>query len=627
MANDLTTNIIQYGSRTFGDIRTDLISYIRQAYPEVLSDFTDSSIGAIMIDLNAGVTNNLSINTDRAFQETQLEYAQQRASILNIAKNMGFNIPARRPSVTVIDFTVTIPVLGDKPDASYYPQLKSGAQILGGGKVFETQTIIDWSSPISNLGDPNRSIIPNTDSNGIIVNYSVTKREVVINGSTSIFKRAISSTDVVPFFAITLPDPDVLEIDGIILLEGTNYSVNPSTGDFDPSMDGVYDSAIGSIVNHFYEVDYLAQQRVFVANTSSSLPNTNTDGLKAGTWIDVTKKFIKEFDINGYCKIIFGSGDADVDAFKSGFLKLGVSNQYFLENFLNNTALGEKLLANYTLFIQYRTGGGSNSNVGAGTLTQLGNYNLTVQGSRQDYNQTVQRSLTVNNPIPAIGGNDGLSIEQIRQLIKYNFSGQNRDVNLTDYLLQLYKMPGQFGSPFRANAMKLNNKVVISTLGIGSDGKLDNTSTTLMNENISEYLSQFRMLNDYVEVTNGKIFNLAFEVDVYVENVTDNQVANSIITLVRNYLDINNYEMNQDLFLGLLQREILSANGVINVIDIKVYNRVGGSYSNNVISQDVNPSTGEITIINNTIHSTEDSMFEIRYPEKDITVYLRKSTG
>jgi hypothetical protein len=54
---------------------------------------------------------------------------------------------------------------------------------------------------------------------------------------------------------------------------------------------------------------------------------------------------------------------------------------------------------------------------------------------------------------------------------------------------------------------------------------------------------------------------------------------------------------------------------------------VGGQYSNNVISQDINPSTGEITIINNTIHSTEDSMFEIKFPEKDITVFLRKSTG
>jgi len=34
-----TTNLVQYGSRTFGEIRTDLISLIRQMYPEVLSDF------------------------------------------------------------------------------------------------------------------------------------------------------------------------------------------------------------------------------------------------------------------------------------------------------------------------------------------------------------------------------------------------------------------------------------------------------------------------------------------------------------------------------------------------------------------------------------------------------------
>ena len=617
MAVDTTTNVIQYGSRTFGEIRTDLISLIRQTYPEVLSDFTDSSVGAIMIDLNAGVGNNLSVNLDRAFQETQLEYAQQRASILNLAKNMGFNIPARRPSVTVVDFTVTIPVLGDSPDSSYYPILAAGAQVLGGGKIFETTDNIDWHSAVSNLGDPNRSIIPNTDSNGTIINYSVTKREVVTNGSTNVYKRIISSTDIIPFFTVTLPDPDVIEITAIYLMPGTNYSSTPTASDF---------ATIGKDLE-YYEVDFLAQQRVFIQDPNNSQLNSNTNNLQAATWIDVTKKFIKEFTINGYCKIIFGSGDADVNAFKEGFLKEGVSNRYFLENFLNNTALGEKLLANYTLFIQYRTGGGSNSNVGSGTLTQLGGYNLTVQGSRQDYNQTVQRSLAVNNPIPAIGGNDGLSVEQIRQLIKYNFSSQFRDVTLSDYLLQMYKMPGKFGSPFRANAFKLNNKVVISILDIGADGKLSNSSNTLLKENITEYLTQFRMINDYIEVKDGKIFNLAFEVDVYVDNIADNQIANSIITLVRNYLDINNYEMNQDIFLGRLQREILSANGVINVIDIKVFNRVGGQYSNNVVSQAVDPTTGEITIINNTIYSTADSMFEIKNPEKDITIFLHKSTS
>jgi hypothetical protein len=509
-----TTNIIKYGSRTFGEIRTDLISFIRQTYPTILSDFTDSSIGSMLIDLNAGVGNNLSVNTDRAFQETQLEYAQQRASILNIAKNMGFNIPAKRPSVTVVDFTVLIPVLGDKPDASYYPVLDAGAQIIGGGKVFETQNVIDWSSPYSSLGDPNRSIIPNLDSNGVIVSYNVTKREVVVNGTSSIYKTIITSNNVVPFFSITLPDPDVIEIESIILLEGTNYNTNPTASEFNNS------------ANRYYEVDYLAQQKVFVENTQSSQLNVQANGVKAAQWIDVTKKFIKEFTSNGYCKVTFGSGDSDIDAFKSGFLKEGVSNKYFLENFLNNTALGEKLKAGYTLFVKYRTGGGSSSNIGARALTQLGNYTLTSNGSRQDYRQNVVRSLKVNNPIPAIGGNDGLSVEQIRQLIKYNFSSQMRDVTLTDYLLQIYKMPGKFGSPFRANALKLDNKVIIPILDIGADGKLSNTSNSLLKENIAEYLSQYRMINDYIEIRDGKIFNLAFDIDVYVENIADNQIAN-----------------------------------------------------------------------------------------------------
>jgi len=611
-----TTNVIRYGSRTFGEIREDLIALIRQSYPEILSDFTDSSVGAMLIDLNAGVTNNLSINTDRAFQETQLEYAQQRSSILNIAKNMGFNIPARRPSVTVVDFSVTVPVLGNAPDASYYPILSAGAQIVGGGKTFEIQNNIDWNTAISSLGDPNRSIIPTLDSNGIPVNYIVTKREVVLNGATSIYKKVITASEVVPFFSITLPDPDVLEIDSVILLEGTNYSNDPTTEQFnDPE-------------NKYYEVDFLAQQRVFVDDELSSSGSTNTNNIKAARWTDITKKFIKEYTPNGYCKLTFGSGDADVDAFKDGFLKAGVSNRQFLDNFLNNTALGEKLKANYTLFVKYRTGGGSASNIGANVLTQMGAYDMTVQGSRQQVNQQVRRSLTVNNPIPAIGGNDGLTTEQIRQLVKYNFSAQQRATTLTDYLLQVYKMPGEYGSPYRANAYKLNNKVVIPIIGIGADGKLDNTSNSLLQENITEWLTEFRMVNDYIEIKDGQIFNLGFEVDVYVENRAENQIANNIVNTISDYFDTDEHEMNEDVYLGRLEKQILDVNGVINIISLKVFNLVGGDYSVNTVTQPIsNTTTGEIRIENNTIYSTPDSMFEIKYPKKDIKVSMRKKVS
>jgi hypothetical protein len=584
-------NVVRYGSRTFSEVKEDLIALIRQQYPDVLSDFTDSSVGSMLIDLNAGVSNSLSVNTDRAFQETQLEYAQKRNSILNIAKNLGFNIPARRPSVTVVDFTVTVPVSGDRPDASYYPTLAAGSQVIGGGKIFEIQDTIDWNSPISTLGDPNRSIIPNLDANGIIVSYNVTKREVVVNGSTNIFKRVITSENVRPFFSIILPDSDVIDIEGVILKEGTNFSTDPSISEFNPAMDGQEG------ILHYYEVDYLAQQNVFIENPSAPINSgsqQNHDGLRAARWERVTKKFIREFTPNGFCKLTFGSGDAESDPFEEGLLKEGITNRQFLQNFLNNTALGEQLRANYTLFVRYRTGGGVNSNIGAETITSLGAFTLNVNGSRQDLNQQVRRSLTVNNPIPAMGGNDGLSIEQIRQLIKYNFSSQNRSVTLTDYLLQVYKMPGEFGSPFRANAYKENNKVVIPILSINAEGKLSNTSNSLLKENLTEYLSGYRMLNDYVEVKDGQIFNLAFDIDVYVQNISDTTIANNIITIVRDYFDINKYEMNTDIFLGQLESKILEANGVINIIDIKVYNRVGGQYSNNTISQSIlDTGTGE----------------------------------
>ncbi|MFW6219453.1 MAG: hypothetical protein ACOC33_01165 [bacterium] len=615
MANGVTsTNVVNFGSRTFSEIRSDLISLIRESYPEVLSDFTDSSVGAMLIDLNAGVANSLSVNIDRNYQETSLQYAQQRASILNIAKNLGFNIPPKRPSATVVDFTVTIPVLGDKPDPSYYPVLSPGAQVIGGGKTFETQETIDWNSPISNLGDPNRAIVPNLDSNGIIQSYNVTKREVVINGSTSVYKRVINTEDVIPFFTITLPDPDVIEIESIILKEGTNFTTNPPVADF-------YNDEY-----RYYEVDYLAQQRIFMEDRSST-NNTSDDGLKAARWFDIQKKFIKEFTPNGFTKITFGSGDPTSTPFEEGLLKQGVTNRQFLKSFLENTALGLKLRANHTLFIRYRTGGGTNSNVGTNVLTSLGAVQLRVQGSRQDFNRSVQRSLSVTNPIPAMGGNDGLSIEQIRNLISYNFSSQNRDVTLTDYLLQVYKMPGTFGSPFRANAYKENNKIVIPILGISADGKLSNTSNSLLMENLTEYLSGYRMINDYIEVKNGKIINLSFDIEVQIENISDNQIANNIITTVKNFMNINDNEMDTNIYLTTLENQISQVNGVINVLDVRVYNKVGGQYSNNVISQEIfNAGTGQINTINNTIYSTKDSMFEIKYPEKDIQVYLRKRT-
>lgn len=609
---------VNYQKRTFSEIKVELESLINEYYPEVLSDFSDSSVGQMLLDLNAGVANNLSLNTDRAFIETQLEFAQQKESILGIGKNLGFNIPTKRASVTVVDYSVTVPVKGDQPDSDYYPLILPKTQVIGGGKTFENDEVIDFSSPLSNLGTPNRTIIPNINSNGIILNYTITKRELVVNGTTNVFKKIITSSDVKPFYKLRLPDSDILEINDVILLEGTNFAGNPNEVEF------------SNIDNKYFEVEHLSEQRVFIEDTNggSNPSTTGSTGIKAGKWIYVTKKFIKEYTKNGFCEITFGSGNGELDAFKSGLLKAGITNQQFLNNYLENTSLGEKLKADYTLFVRYKVGGGTSSNLGANTLTSLGNIFISINGSRQEYNQQVERSLKVTNPIPAMGGNDGLSIEQIRFLIKYNFSSRNRSVEISDYLFQIYKMDGKYGSPFRANAFKENNKVVIPIIGIGSDNKLSNTSNTLLKSNISEYLSKYRTVNDYVEIRDGRIFNLGFNVELFVGEQNNNQIANSVISTITQYFDVNKHQMNEDIYLTPLVEAINNVAGVVNVIKLKVFNKVGGQYSNNSVEQTISDNTtGEILIMDQTIYSTEDSMFEIRFPQKDIKVLLRKRTN
>ena len=605
-------NYVKFGSRTFNQYKEDLIAMIQQNYPEILNDFSDSSVGSMLIDLNAGIANNLSMNIDRSFMETQLSQAQKKSSLYDHAKRLGFNIPGKRPSISVVDFTVQIPVLGNEPDSRYYPTLMSGAVVTGGGRNFETQDVIDWSSPINSMGYHNRSIIPNMDSNGVIQSYNITKREVVVNGVTKVHKRVITTNDIRPFFTLTLPDDNVISIESVILLEGTNYTSPPDIQKF-------YNSNI-----RFYEVDYLAQQRIF-EDSPIDFSDMNNQGLKSGKWMNITKKFIKEYTPNGYCRLIFGTGDPENDNINTYLTEGNITTEEFIRIYLENTALGEKLRDEHTLFVRYRVGGGASSNIGRNVINSLGNFSIILSGPNMVINQSIRRSLSVSNPIPAVGGKDELNVEEIRHLIKYNLASQERCVTLNDYIIRLNKMPGRFGLPFKSTAYKKHNKVVISILGLDSRGKLNNTSSSLLRKNIVEYLTEYRMINDFVEVKDGKIYNIGFDIEVFVENISDISIANNIIRETDKYFNIRDNHMNKDIFIGRLEELILKIPNVINIIKIRAYNRVGGDYSVNSMSLGlVNQETGEITLKNNTIYSSIDSMFEIKHPERDIRVFLRR---
>jgi len=600
---------INYTARNFADIRAELVDMVRQYYPDIFNDFNDASVGMMLLELNAAVGDMLSVNTDRMFQETQIDYAKERKSVLSMARTFGLKIPGKRPSITIVDFSIIVPVLGDTFNFSYAPIITTGSQVSGGGKIFETTNDIDFSNPFTIGGVPNRLILPNFNSNGTLVNYTLIKREIVTNGYSKIYKRVITQSDVRPFLEVILPEDNVISIESIIMLPGTNFVGTPNISDF------------ANIENKWFEMSALAEDKVFISDYSRI---TDNSGVTPGKWITTNKKFISEYTDLGFTKITFGAGTQDTSSLCDFDTNKELVNQ--IGDFINNLSLGIVPNANTTMFIRYRLGGGADSNIGPNTLNSVGLLNLTINGPNESINQAVRSSLKVNNLFPALGGKDVPSVEEIRNMVKYNFSSQNRAVTIKDYQTRIAQMPGSFGIPFRCGVTEEQNKVKIYILGLDSTGKLSNNSTSALRENITTYLADYRMLNDYVQVGNGRIINLSFEVDLLIDKkMPQSQIISQVITEVKNYTDISKYQMGDSIYMSPLIEVINNVGGVINVLDVRVFNKVNGNYSLNEISQEYfDVTTRQIDLGENyTLFGESNSMFEVKTPTFDIVVRVK----
>ena len=604
---------ISYNARNFVDVRTELINFVKQYYPDVFNDFNDASVGMMLLELNAAVGDMLSYHTDRMFQETQLDFAQEKSSLYGLARTYGLKVPGKRPSVCIVDFSCVVPTLvvgGSAIDESYLPLIRRGAQVTGAGKVFEASDDIDFSSPFTTGGIPNRLIVPNVDGDGFIRSYTITKREMVVNGITRYYKKVLTTNDVRPFFEIVLPEQDVLSISSIITLDGTNYTALPTINQFlDENL-------------RWYEVDALADDTIFIPDNAAISDNA---GIKPGKYKRITKKFITEYTNNGFMKIIFGGGSQDISSLSEFGVDPTLINK--IGDFINNTALGITPTANQTMFIKYRTGGGAATNLGPNVLTTIGIADIIVNGASPSMNLSVRNSIRVNNPIPALGGKDEPSMEELRYLIKYNFASQNRAVTIPDYKARIALMPGEFGTPFRCGVFEEQNKIKIFTLGLDSRGKLSNQSTTTLQNNIATYLSDYRMINDYIEIGNGKIINLGFEFDLVIDKqYPQAQIITQVIDDTTSYFNINKWQMGEDVYLGQLVEKINNIAGVLNVIDIRVYNKVGGAnYSSNEISQPyIDNATRQIDLLGEyKLYGEPGAMFEIKRPDYDILVRVK----
>lgn len=676
----MAENKISYLNRTFDDYREALKDFLKKNYPQITTDFDDASIGSWLIDLVAAVGDNLSYHIDRAYSETNIETAQKTSSIYSLARSNGFKVPGPKGSMTEVEFSCELPVTSDysNPDSVvnvpnwyYAPIIKKGTKLSSNNGYFEVMDDVNFSEQFNNNGISDRDVIPVRNANGVINKYTITKKATVVSGQSNIYKQVITASDIKPFMEIVIPSFDVMNVESIIFKNGANYNSDPTMDEFMQEREFVpaEESPTGVDTYRFFEVESLLDQYRWGddistnkdGNQDQGKPKTTTYGyydatadtvvptasITRGTWKPMTQKFITEFTDKGYLKVIFGSGEQ-----VGQNVNIGCATdfaKYQISRMVRNNFLGKLPSSGWTMYILYRVGGGAASNVAAGSITSISYLNADFgnclrYGDDSALVSAIKNSISVKNTIPSVSGKDAPSVEEIRNMVRYNNASQNRCVTLKDYESRVQMMPPRYGSPFRISVTEENNKVMMYLLGIDYLGKLSAVLPDVLVSNIINYLSHYRSINDYVEIKSGRIVNISFEVDLYVNrNYNSSDVVKNVINVIKSYMDINKHFLGEDIYVSDIEKEISKVDGVKNLIDLRIYNEYGDNYSNTIISQETSNITYDdsqsdvyqytpnetqtrtqidLAASDYILNSDSDMMFEVKYDE-DIKVRVK----
>jgi len=665
---------INYTARDFNDIKSELINFSRKYYPEISDNFNDTSVGSWFIDLVSAVGDDLNYYIDKCYQENNMNSANLMSSILNIARMNNVKVPGPKASMCELRISCKLPVTYDNnissPNWAYAPTINRGSVFGNADYQFELLEDVNFGEQFNSDGVSNRTFTPNKNNNGVLVDYTVTKSVIAYGGVSRVYKKVLTETDVEPFMEVILPERDIMNVESILFKESANFKYNPEMYEFyiDEEEFRVPKESVSTY--RYFEVDSLSDQYRFGSKTryangsdgeqyviddstsevyedytetvgSGSSAVTRTSRYFKGEWKPITQKFITETTDNGYTKIIFGSATSAGSLFSTNDASTTYS-KYIASKIVNNAMLGVLPRAGWTMYVLYRSGGGTVSNVAPGAINSVVNINVdfhSINAKDQLIKNSVVNSIFVNNASPSVGGKDALSAQEAKYFIKYSISSQNRCVTLKDYKAKIMSIPPKFGCPFRCNAKEENNKIVISTLGINARGKLDRSLPKIIAENLEEYLTHYKSLTDYVAIKSGKVYNLGIEVDVFVDkNYTTQDVVANVLTTIKEYMDVNNHDMGEDIFIGDLEREINSLDGVISLIDLRVYNLYGKQYgdrcplpeyveygdacmavkSESFVGDQYNSFRIDLDKIDSVLYSDYDSMFEILNPSQDI---------
>ena len=584
---------IDYTARDFSSIRSELTNYVKRYYPGSYKDFNEASFGSLMVDLTSYVGDMLSFYLDYQANESFIQTALEFDNIIKIAKQMGFNYGGIPTSHGEVSFFVTIPAssTGGSPNTSYLPIIKRGSTVsTPGGAVFTLAEDVNFSD--------NAQMVVATvnDTTGIPLTYAARKTGRVISGKLNTYE--IESGDFERFKRIEMPN--AFTISEII-------SVYDSNG------------------NRYYEVDYLSQDVIYKEiknpNVASGMA---TSILKP---VSVPRRFVVDRTANQMF-LQFGHGsESEIKTDPIAEPNKTVLNlhgrDYITEQTFDPTNLisSDKLgvgPAGTKLTIVYRQVATDMLNAPVGAIKQIDNARIQFfNSSNLDVSEmrSVRASAECLNEEPLVGDNVVLSTEEIKQRAYGKFYSQNRAVTMQDYKTMIYSMPEQFGAISRCSIVQDNDSfkrnLNLFILAKDKNGRFA-LSNEIIKQNLKYWINRHRMINDSVDILDGRIINLGVKFTVLSENG-----VNKFTVLQRCYSALANLfslqaDMGQPLDIMKIYKKLNLVAGVADTTRVQIVRKFGSNYSGNSYDLEANYSADRRFLL-----IPHDAVYEFKYLDTD----------
>lgn len=593
-----------YLLKEFEDYRTELLGYARAYFPNKINDFSESSLGGMLLDFAAITGDALSFYMDHQFGELDPLLATERDNILRHIRRAG--IKAVPPSPSSVDVSFFIEV-----DASENNTLDRGIELES------TQLITIKTNTVVNSSTTSFTLMEDVDfSDDVYENFIVSERDSD-NKPTKVIisKKGLCVSGNITTETFTF---------------GSNFIKFPTIDLANAGVTQVL-SVLDSDNNEFFEVEFLTQDTVFQKGERST--GTEIFNLEVKPAL---RRFIREDNIeSGLTTLRFGSDngqDLDDQILKDpSDAALPLYGKTYLNKFsidpaslLRTNTLGIAP-RNTTMSIRYMHGGGVSHNVSPGDINEILTINVSSpDGASASTVNQVLNTLDVRNLEAAVGGTEGFNIDELQNLIPSHMKMQNRVVNYQDIMARIYTLPAPFGRIHRA-AIRNNEDAILSkylhVVCKNSSGNLIQANNAIKN-NMSKYINEYRLIGDVFEIVDTKIINITLNLDIKVglgEN-TDIVIARVINRLIDN-LKIDTFNIDQPLVLSDIVNITINTQGVTslstlteNLVSIAISDDdFSRTYSNNIINLKNNIKDG-------ILYPPEGGIFELKYPSFDIVV-------